>query len=356
MSNSILSLDNVLGKIYESAEDSFSEIKNLLLAEDPLVLERLFLFADEVRRKNVGEGVLLRGIIEFSNHCSNNCFYCGLNDKNTGLKRYRMTADEILDSVSCLAEMGIKTVVLQSGEDDKLDPLWFADVIKTIKKRFDIAVTISVGEKDKNQYKLWHEAGADRYLLKVETSDPHIYALAHNGRRLEPRLECLDSLIDIGYQAGSGLLIGLKAQTVDSIARDIIFLGRKGIDMIGIGPFIPHPDTVFAGNAAGNIQLTLKTIAITRIVTRSAHMPATTAIGSSGGDHRIEALNAGANVLMPNFTPLRYKELYEIYPGKACISEELKSCVSCMSKKAESVGRFLDYSVGHSLKRNHIFN
>lgn len=356
MSNAPASPDNVLEKIYEKPEDSFSEIKNLLLSEDPLEAGRLFLFADEVRRKSVGDGVLLRGIIEFSNYCSNSCFYCGLNNRNIGLKRYRMTADEILRSVNCLAKTGIKTVVLQSGEDDKLDPFWFADIIKDIKKKSDIAVTISVGEKDKSEYRLWRDAGADRYLLKIETSDSGVYASAHNGRLLESRLKCLDELIDMGYQTGSGLLIGLKGQTVDSIARDIIFLGRKKIDMIGIGPFIPHPDTIFADNAAGNIQLTLKTIALIRIVTRNAHMPATTAIGSSGWDHRIEALKAGANVLMPNFTPVHYRKLYEIYPGKVCVDEEFKSCVSCMHDKAESAGRFIDYSVGHTLKRNHAFN
>lgn len=356
MYNRISALDDMMKKVHDDPSGSRQEILELLSLKNGADIERLYLFADKVRNKFMGDGVFLRGLVEFSNRCQNSCFYCGLNRQNTVIERYAMTADEVLAAVSGVNSMGIKTVVLQSGEDEGLDPVWLAGLIKEIKKRFDMAVTISVGEKSRDDYKLWREAGADRYLLKVETTDSDIYSGSHSGRKLASRLKCLEDLIDLGYQTGSGMLIGLRGQTPGSIAEDILFLERMKFDMIGIGPFIPHGDSVFAGDPYGDVGLTLKALAVTRIVTKDAHMPATTAIGSSGGDHRVEALKAGANVLMPNFTPVRYKKLYEIYPGKACVSEEAKSCVSCMDRKARSADRFVDYSAGHSFKKNRIFN
>jgi len=350
-------LDDALNKIYEIPNESCEEIKQLLLLKDDAEIGRLFLFADKVRQEFMGDGVLLRGIVEFSNRCSNSCFYCGLNRKNSGIKRYRMGIDEILSAVSDLSSMNIKTVVLQSGEDEELDSLWLAGLIKEIKNNFSLAVTLSVGEKSRDEYKLWHQAGADRYLLKIETTDSKVYSAAHAGRKLLTRLKCIDDLIDLGYQTGSGILIGLRGQTVDSIARDILYFKEKEFDMIGIGPFIPHAGTIFANDPAGDVRLTLKALAITRIVTKDAHMPATTALGNAGRqDYRVEGLKAGANVLMPNFTPSQYKNLYEIYPGKACIDEAGGKCVLCMGEKAKMSGRFIDYSKGHSIKKRHLFN
>ncbi|MFA5062924.1 MAG: [FeFe] hydrogenase H-cluster radical SAM maturase HydE [Candidatus Omnitrophota bacterium] len=356
MFNAVGGLQDTLNRVYEKPGESFNEIKRLLLLEDEKELEVLFSFADKVRKKFVGEGVLLRGLVEFSNNCANSCFYCGLNKQNSCIKRYRMTKDEIMRAVDDLSAMNIKTVVLQSGEDSELEPLWLAGIIKEIKNNFGLAITLSAGEKPHDAYKLWRDAGADRYLLKIETTDLQVYAAAHSGRFIESRLKCLDDLISLRYQVGSGVLVGLRGQTADSLARDILFFKDKNFDMIGIGPFIPHTGTFFSNDKPGDIRLTLKVIALTRIITRDAHLPATTALGSVGTDYRIEGLKSGANVLMPNFTPPQYKALYEIYPGKACIKEASEKCVLCMDEKAKISGRFLDYSAGHSIKKRYLFN
>ncbi len=319
----------------------------LLLSLDAVPqMERLYAFADEQRRCFWGEGILLRGIIEFSNYCRNSCAYCGLSCRHTALTRYRMSDEEIIGGVERLAAAGLRTVVLQSGEDDQLDPLWLARVIRRIKERFELAVTLCVGEHPQSFYRLWRQAGADRYLLKIETSDRRLYETLHPGMSFQRRLRCLDELSGLGYQTGSGIIIGLKGQTLESIARDILFFKERRFDMIGIGPFIPHRATPLGAEAAGNLALTLKALALTRIVVKRAHLPATTALGSLQRDYRLEGLKAGANVVMPNFTPLPYRKLYEIYPGKKCIDEGQGACVGCMEALAATLGRFIDYGRG----------
>ncbi|MFA5156770.1 MAG: [FeFe] hydrogenase H-cluster radical SAM maturase HydE [Candidatus Omnitrophota bacterium] len=310
----------------------------------------LFDYADAIRKQFAGDGILLRGIIEFSSYCKNRCFYCGLSSRNKALKRYRLSLEEILESAEQVASAKIKTVVLQSGEDPKTDSKWLAEIIKEIKSRFaDMAVTLAVGERPAKDYKLWRRAGADRYLLKIETSDRKLYRRLHPGMSFENRLKCLKELKKSGYQVGSGNIIGLKGQTIESIARDIIFFKERGFEMIGIGPFIPHDKTELAKETRGDIALTLKALALTRVVTKYAHLPATTALGSQEKDFRIDGLKAGANVLMPNFTPQGYKARYEIYPGKRCVGESSGECSGCMEAKARSIGRFIDYSRGDAL-------
>lgn len=345
-------IDDILNSVYENPEANTSAISQLLLLEDSADIERLFSFANKIRRKFMGDGIILRGLVEFSNICGNSCFYCGLNAQNTSIKRYRMSSEEILEAVRKISLFKIGTVVLQSGEDAALDPLWFADIIRKIKNNYNIAVTISAGEKYGDEYKLWKDAGADRYLLKIETTDTDVYSAAHNGRQLASRLRCLDILQSLGYQTGSGILIGLRGQTIDSLANDVLFLKRRDFDMIGIGPFIPHPHTAFADNMPGSVLLTLKMLAVVRIATRDSHMPATTALGSADSDYRIDGLNAGANVVMPNFTPEKYRALYQIYPGKVCLQEPPEKGIACVCEKAESTGRFIDYSTGHSIKKH----
>jgi biotin synthase len=242
-------------------------------------------------------------------------------------------------------------VVLQSGETAGLDPGWFAQTIRDIKKRFDISVTLSVGEKNRDAYKLWKEAGADRYLLKIETTDDKLYERMHPGMSFENRVRCLGDLRELGYQTGSGNIIGLPGQTLESIARDILFFKEHDFDMIGIGPFIPHPGTELGEKHKGTVDLALKTVALTRIVTKNAHLPATTALGSLGKDHRVDGLKAGANVLMPNFTPAPYRKLYEIYPDKRCLDEPVGACAFCVEGMARSIGRCVDYGKGNSIKR-----
>lgn len=343
-------VERLLRQVYQSRLPDACDLEFLLSLNGDGEAAQLFEFADRVRERYCSDGILLRGIVEFSNICGNNCSYCGLSARNSGLRRYRMTGEEIIESARRIAANGIKTAVLQSGEDDGLDAEWLAGVIRRIKRETGIAITLSVGEKTRQEYARWKEAGADRYLLKIETTDRALYESLHPGMSFENRLRCLLDLRGLGYQVGSGIIVGLKGQTLRSIAEDIIFFAREDFDMVGIGPFIAHPCTPLAGEANASAGLVLKTVALTRIVTRNAHLPATTALGSLERDFRVDALRAGANVLMPNFTPQPYRWLYEIYPGKRCMSEPVGACVACMEALARLVSRSIDYSRGDTLK------
>jgi biotin synthase len=343
-------LTQALIRCQSMAEPDFNDILFLLSRTGKDEMASICSFADEVRRANVGNGIFLRGIVEFSSYCSKTCAYCGLNSNNKGLPRYRMTMDEVLSAVELLSVDGIKTVVLQSGEDDTLIPEWLAEVVGEIKKRFDIAVTLSVGERPSSDYELWKKAGADRYLLKVETSDRNLYEKLHPGMDHDTRIGCLRELKRLGYQVGSGVIVGLPGQTSEILARDIQFFKQENLDMIGIGPFIPHRQTGCRDALPGDIDMTLMMVAVTRIVTGNTHLPATTALGSLDGDHRMAALQAGANVLMPNYTPAPFRTQYEIYPDKRCVDEPVGACNNCMEGMASRIGRVIDYSIGHSMK------
>ena len=341
----------VLQRIYAADLPEPANIEEVLCVTDEDELDLLFGFADDIRREYVGDAVLLRGLIEFSNVCRNTCMYCGLNRHNTQLTRYRLSQDEILAAAGNIWRAGVKTVVLQSGEEDNLDSRWLRQVIEAIKKDFDMAVTLSVGERCREDYESWKEAGADRYLLKIETSDPGLYRELHPGMSFENRIRCLEDLVELGYQTGSGNIVGLKGQTLRSLAGDIRFFKQGNFDMISVSPFIPHPQTALANEPAAGLTMTLKMTALARIVSRNAHIPATTAIGSlHGRDERPKALAVGANVLMPNFTPAPYRRHYEIYPNKRCVSEDPQTCAGCMEQMVAAIGRHVDYSRGDSLK------
>ncbi|MDD5109469.1 MAG: [FeFe] hydrogenase H-cluster radical SAM maturase HydE [Candidatus Omnitrophica bacterium] len=348
---SIFNLNKLLNTIYSASFPEPKDLEQVLALSGQGQLNELFSFADNVRKKFCGDGIILRGIIEFSNFCTQECFYCGLNKFNHKLNRYRMSKDELLKAVEYLVSCNIKTVVLQSGQDDSLDPLWLRDIVLDIKSRFDIAITLSLGEKSMDEYEIWRQAGADRYLLKIEAFDQDLYASMHPHMSFIQRLNCLKLLRGLGYQVGSGNIIGLAGQTLTMISRDIIFFKQFDFDMIGIGPFIPHENSRFSKQPQGDVNLTLKTIALTRIVTKNAHIPATTALGSLNKDYRLDGLKCGANVLMPNFTPQPYRKLYEIYPGKRCIDEPVGACNFCMDVMVKKIGRFIDYSKADSLKK-----
>jgi biotin synthase len=343
-------MDKILKRIYSARLPNLEDLEDVLFLDRGKDLDCLFSFADQIRKEYCGDGIVLRGIIEFSSFCSRECFYCGLNKNNRKLERYRMNKDELLKAVEYLVSCNIKTVVLQSGEDQGLDVLWLKNIIEDIKSRFDLAVTLSVGERSPQDYSAWKQAGADRYLLKIETSDKELYSSMHPQMDFDQRLDCLGTLTKLGYQVGTGNIIGVPGQNIKNIAKDIIFFKQGCFDMIGIGPFIPHGDSQFSEEKKGDLLLTLKTIALTRIITRNAHIPATTALGSLDRDYRLEGLKCGANVLMPNFTPLPFRKLYEIYPGKRCMDEPVGACNFCMDSMAKSLDRFIDYSKAHSLK------
>ena len=344
-------IQHVLDRVYTGVIPGIDDIAYLLDLQDEQEIAMLFEYADKVRRDCVGDEILLRAIVEFSNGCRNTCFYCGLNKNNKTIQRYRLSREEIIGSVQNIVSAGIKTVVMQSGEDDGLDAVWLEKIIKDVKKDFNVAVTLSVGERSFDEYKMWLKAGADRFLLKMETCDKQLYEPLHPGMSFENRLRCLRDLKLVGYQTGSGNIVGLKGQTVRHLAEDILFFKREDFDMIGIGPFIPHMSTPLRDEPAGDLNLTLKTIAVTRIVTKNAHLPASTAVGSVGQDDaRVNALKCGANVIMPNFTPQSYRKLYEIYPGKRCIDEQPAECINCINMMAKAINRTIGYSRGDSLK------
>jgi len=344
-------IETVLERLASSAAPDRADLIRILRVADPVEMASLTGFADAVRRRSVGDGVLLRGIIEFSNVCRNTCRYCGLNRRNTRLARYRMTRDQVLDAARNICAAGIKTIVLQSGEEDNLDAVWLRELIEAVRSSLDAAITLCVGERSRQEYQMWKQAGADRYLLKIETSDPGLYGELHPGMSFENRMRCLEDLAALGYQVGSGNLVGLQGQTIESLAGDLAFFRRGGFDMISVSPFIPHSQTPLAGEPAGDLEMTVKMIALTRILCPDAHIPASTAIGSlHGRDERPRALAAGANVIMPNFTPGDVRRLYDIYPGKAGCDLTPQRSIAAVEQMVTALGRWVDYARGDALR------
>lgn len=322
----------------ERVQSSFPRIEDLemlLALRDPSETRYLHATACSIRNAFCQERIALRALIEVSSICCNSCLYCGLNRYNRNASRYAMTDDEILECVKLAVAQGLKTVVIQSGEDGRSTKS-IAQVITMIKQSFPIAITLSLGERPYEDYRTWKRAGADRYLLRIESTDEVLYQSIHADRTLSSRLDCLENLRTLGYQVGSGIMIGFPGQTITTIARDIQFFYEKQFDMIGLGPFIPHPQTPLGGSPPGDLLLTLNTIALTRITTKYPWIPATTALGSLNRDYRIDGLTAGANVIMPNFTPSQYKNKYAIYPNKQTETESLDS-LEQLAKKANLV-------------------
>jgi biotin synthase len=322
------------------------KILGFLLESDKRQLEALFREADKTRREYVGNAVHLRGLVEFSNYCSQNCLYCGLRRSNRKIKRYRMPYEEILDTCRRAARMGLKTIVLQSGEDRNYKIKDLCGLVTAIKK-LNVAITLSIGELTYDQYKQLKAAGADRYLLRFETSDPKLYASLRPGRSLSQRLRCLAWLDNLKFEVGSGTMVGLPGQTAGSIADDISLFKKLDLDMIGIGPFIPHPHTPLAKSTGGSLELVLKAVALTRIATKNTNIPATTAVGTVDVQGRQKALRCGANILMPNMTPAQYRKLYEIYPDKICITEDALTCGGCVRRMIRSLGRTVGTDFGY---------
>ncbi|HPM42676.1 MAG TPA: [FeFe] hydrogenase H-cluster radical SAM maturase HydE [Candidatus Omnitrophota bacterium] len=348
--------ESLINKISSSDTPEDADLKKVLSFTDDEDVRALFACADKTRREHCGEGIALRGLIEFSNVCERDCFYCGLNRENRSASRYRMTEEEISRSVKTITSYNIKTIVLQSGEDHSMKAEWLRDVIISIKSKFEVAVTLSVGERSADDYKMWRAAGADRYLLKIEAYDDSLYRSAHLRSDNPPRLRCLAILRDLGYQVGTGNIVGLPGQTLDAIGRDIAFFKKGDFDMVSISPFIPHAGTSFGSEKKGDVSLTLKTMALARIVTKNAYIPATTALGSLDRDYREEGLNCGANVLMPNFTPMEYRDMYEIYPGKVCLKDAPGSCAILNNGAIERMDRRIDYGRCDSLKSRGLSN
>ncbi len=325
------------------------EILKYLRTNDEEKILELLKTADRIREKFCGNKVYLRAIIEFSNICRNNCKYCGIR-RDARVKRYAMKPEEIIKCAYYAEDLGYGTVVLQSGENSLYDNK-IADIVKTIKETTKLAVVLSIGEKTYEQYLEYKLAGTDRYLLKHETANPDLFYKL-TGRRLEKRLQCLKWLIDLGYQVGSGNIVGLPGQTLEDLADDIIMFRDWDFDMLGIGPFIPCQDTPLESYPPGDPILTLKVIALARIATKNAHIPATTAIRTVLGEDKAHLIfRCGANVIMVNVTPLEYRKLYRIYPGKVCIFQDPETWLNNIKEQIRNVGLKPSGDVGHSLKR-----
>ena len=309
----------------------------------------LFKEADQIRHENVGDEVHLRGLIEFSNICKRQCKYCGLRAPNKEVERYRLSEVDILQTAKKAVDMGYRTIVLQSGEDDYYDADKMCSIIQNIKK-FDVALTLSIGEKTYEEYKAYKKAGADRYLLRIETTDKNLYKKMHPEANIENRFKCLYDLKSLGYEIGTGCLVGLPNQTIESLADDILFFKELDADMVGIGPFIPHGQTPLKNDKQGDFWLALKVMALTRINLPDINIPATTAMETLNPNGRITALQSGANVVMPNVTNIDYRAKYEIYPGKICLNDKPEDCRKCIENKIKSIGRKISENCGYRNK------
>lgn len=296
--------------------------------------------ADEVRRENYGDVVFLRGLIEFTNYCKNDCLYCGLRASNRTADRYRLSREEILDCCEEGYALGYRTFVLQGGEDPYYNDDRICEIVAAIRERFpDCAITLSIGEKARESYQRYFDAGANRYLLRHETADDAHYARLHpDTMSAQNRKRCLWDLKSIGYQVGAGFMVGSPYQTTDTLIADLRFLQQLQPDMIGIGPFLTHHATPFRDQPNGSAELTLRLLSILRLMFPYVLLPATTALGTILPDGRERGLQAGANVVMPNLSPVAARKKYEIYENKICTGEESAQCRDCLEMRVKAAG------------------
>ncbi len=302
--------------------------------------EYLYEMADKTRRKYYGTDVYIRGLIEISNYCKNNCYYCGIRAGNLNVTRYRLTKEEILECCNAGYELGFRTFVLQGGEDLYFSDEVICDIVSSIKSLHpDCAVTLSIGEKSYESYEAFFKAGADRYLLRHETADQTHYSKLHpDSMKLSERKECLFNLKKIGYQTGAGFMVGSPFQTMKNLLDDLRFLQELNPEMIGIGPFLSHKDTPFRDCSNGSFTLTLKMLAIVRLMFPSVLLPATTALGTICENGREKGFKAGANVIMPNLSPQRFRKLYTLYDNKIFSGDESAQEKAHLEKKVAQAG------------------
>lgn len=339
------------------------DLVHWLRETDPARLDELWRTADEVRRANVGDEVHLRGLIEVSNYCVRRCGYCGIRLENRAIDRYRMTDEEILVCARMAVTLGYGTVVLQAGEDYGLTREGIAAIVRRIKAETPLAVTLSLGERPDEDLLAWREAGADRYLLRFETSDSALYDRIHPPRPGQEgdRFTILRRLHDLGYEVGSGIMVGIPGQTWATLASDLLTFRELDMDMIGIGPYIPHPQTPLGSEperaqegeqVPADEDTVLRCIALTRILCPEANLPSTTALATiNRAQGREHGLQRGANIVMPNLTPPAYRVKYEIYPSKACVEETAEQCSLCLCGRIRAIGRVLGKGQGARRRR-----
>ena len=320
----------------------------LLLQNKDLIFNYTKEKANKIRQENFSNKIFVRALIEISNYCKNACFYCGINCKNQNIQRYRLSEQQILECCKTAYNLGLKTFVLQGGEDAFFTDEKICKIIKSIKEKFpDCAITLSLGEKSKKSYALFKKFGADRYLLREETANPLHYAKLHpKNMKLENRIECLKNLKELGFQTGAGFMVGSPFQTFEDIATDLFFIQELKPQMVGIGPFIPHSQTEFANFPQGELNLTLFILSLLRIMNPKVLLPATTALSSINHEGRILGILCGANVVMPNVSPMEQRKNYALYNNKASVNEESAEGLNLLQKQLDKINCKIDFSRG----------
>lgn len=323
---------------HELTKEEYVEL--LKQYQDPEIADRLAQEAVRLRKEHYGEKVFIRGLIEFTNYCKNNCYYCGIRGGNLHAVRYRLSKEEILSCCENGYQLGFRTFVLQGGEDLHYTDELMAEIIKEIKQKYpDCAVTLSIGERSYESYKKLREAGADRYLLRHETANEQLYSYLHpSNLSLKNRMKCLLDLKSLGYQVGAGFMVGSPTQTLENLAEDLVFLKELEPQMVGIGPFIPHHDTKFAKEPAGSVELTVFLLSIIRILLPKVLLPATTALATASEDGREKGLKAGANVVMPNLSPTDDRKKYDLYDNKVSTGGEAAESLDILAKLIKKAG------------------
>ena len=333
-------MKNLILKLEKEQRLSKEEWAQLIEGRTKELAEFLFERAREVRHAHYGRDVYIRGLIEFTNYCRNDCYYCGIRKSNSCLSRYRLTEEEILSCCRNGYELGFRTFVLQGGEDGWFTRERTTALIRRIHEEFpDCAITLSVGEREREEYQEYFDAGANRFLLRHETADEEHYRYLHPAElSLKHRKECLWNLRHIGYQVGSGIMVGSPGQTAEHLAEDLLFLQELQPHMVGIGPFIPHKDTPFKEEKAGTLELTLFLLGLVRLMLPKVLMPATTALSTIHPDGRKMGILAGANVVMPNLSPQENRKLYSLYDNKRCMGDEAAEGLAMLRAEMEEIG------------------
>ena len=333
-------MKSIIDKLKQTGDLTDSEFSLLLSDLSSEDTESLYAAAREVREREYGKAVYLRGLIEFTNYCKNNCCYCGIRCGNANAQRYRLTEEQILSCCEQGYELGFRTFVLQGGEDPYYTDERMVPLVSEIRCRFpDCAITLSIGERSRESYQALFDAGADRYLLRHETANEQHYAMLHPPElSIRNRKECLFTLREIGYQIGAGMMVGAPGQTTEYLIEDLRFLQELKPHMIGIGPFLPHKDTPFRDQPQGSYPLTLQLLSILRLMFPKVLLPATTALGTIHPLGREKGILAGANVVMPNLSPTNVRGKYLLYDGKICTGDEAAECHGCMEKRMERIG------------------
>ena len=333
-------MTEIVSKLHQTGDLSDGELKLLIETDDKAAAELLKKYADETRRKFYGDKVFLRGLIEISSYCRNDCLYCGIRRSNRGADRYRLSREDILACCENGYELGFRTFVMQGGEDMYFSDEVIVPLIAEIREKYpDCAITLSLGERSYESYKRMKEAGADRYLLRHEAASEELYKKLHPSEMsLRNRKECLFALRELGYQVGAGFMVGAPFQTTDDIIADLRFLQELRPQMIGIGPFVPHHSTPFADEKRGTLELTLRLLGILRLLFPNVLLPATTALGTIAPNGRELGLMTGCNVVMPNLSPVKVRKKYDLYDNKICTGEEAAECRGCLQRRIKSAG------------------